>query len=109
MEGDSGYDSMELFEVWLLRRVAQAVEAGEVSADLLTEFRDAFEAAQLTPEVAGYAAAIWEIAKIAGVSEAQAAETLAAIEAQSEVTRERLLRRIAEAWLEGQRKGYRGM
>jgi hypothetical protein len=28
---------MEDFESWLLRRVAQAVEAGEVSADLLAD------------------------------------------------------------------------
>jgi hypothetical protein len=32
---------------------------------------------------------------------------LAAIEAQPNVTQQLLLRRIAEAWLEGQRRAYR--
>lgn len=38
MRGDSP-DTPAPFERWLLRRVAEAVEAGEVPADLLTELR----------------------------------------------------------------------
>lgn len=44
------------------------------------------------------------IADLAGVGETQAAETLATIEAQPTVTRELLMRRFVEAWLEGQRR-----
>lgn len=36
----------------------------------------------------------------------QAGETLAAIEAQPTITRELLMRRFVETWLEGQRKAY---
>ncbi len=97
----------ESFEVWLLRRVARAVEAGEMSAALLTELQAAFEAAQATPQEAAHTAAVRHVAEIAGVPEEQAAETLAAIEAQPEGIRDRLLRRIAEEWLEGQRESYR--
>jgi hypothetical protein len=49
---------MEGFESWLLRRVAQAVEAAEVSADLLTEFRAEFDATRARPHEEGRAAAI---------------------------------------------------
>ena len=35
--GEDPTAPMEAFETWLLHRVAQAVEAGEVSADLLTD------------------------------------------------------------------------
>ncbi len=42
-------DPKEPFESLLLLRVAQAVEAGEVPADLLTELRGEFEAAKDRP------------------------------------------------------------
>jgi DNA-directed RNA polymerase specialized sigma subunit len=95
---------MESFEIWLLRRVGQAVEAGEVPVKVLMDLQAALEAARAISQEAGHAAAIGEIADIAGIPEEQAAETLAAIEAQPTVTREILMRRIAEAWLEGQRR-----
>jgi hypothetical protein len=97
---------MEKFETWLLRRVAQAVEDCEGSADLLTELQAEFAAARERPRQEGHAAAIQHIADIAGVPEAEARRTLAAIEAQPTVTRELLMRRFAEPWLEGQRKAY---
>ena len=100
-------DPLETFEPWLLHRVAQAVEAGEVSADLLTELRAEIDAARERPQEEGHAAAIQHVADLAGVPEEEAAKSLAAIEAQPSVTRELLMRRIAEAWLEGQRKAYR--
>ncbi len=106
MAGDTP-ESLEDFESWLLRRVAQAVEAGEVSADLLTELRAEFDSARGRPEAEGHAAAVQHIAGLAAVPEEEAAKTLAAMEAQPAVTREVLLRRIAEAWLEGQREAYR--
>lgn len=39
-------DPKEAFETWLLRRMAQAVEAGDVSEDLLTELQPEFDAAR---------------------------------------------------------------
>jgi hypothetical protein len=99
-------DPLDTFERWLLHRVAQAVEAGEMSADLLTELRAEFDAARERPQEEGHAAAVQHIAGLAGVSEEEAAKTLAVIEAQPSVTQELLMRRFMEAWLEGQRKAY---
>ncbi len=99
--------SVEDFESWLLRRVAQAVEAGGVSADLLTELRREFDAASERPREESHAAAIQHIADLAEVPEEEAAKTMVTIEAQPTVTRELLMRRFVEAWLEGQRKTYR--
>jgi hypothetical protein len=45
MAGDIS-EPLDGFETWLLRRVAQAVEAGEVSAELLTKLQAACEAAR---------------------------------------------------------------
>ncbi len=103
MAGDKT-EPLENFESWLLRRMAQAVETGEVSVDLLTELRAEIEAARERPEEEGLAAAIQHIAALAEVPVEQAAETLAAIEAQPSITRQLLLRRFVEAWLEGQRR-----
>ncbi len=97
----------ESFETWLLRRVAQAVEAGELPAALLAQLQAKVEAAREKPQEERHAMAVREIAEIAGIDQDQAAETLAAIEAQPTVTQEGLLRRIAEAWLEARRKAYR--
>lgn len=55
-------DSMDTFEPWLLRRVAQAVEAGEVPAGFLTELHAELAAAQARPQEEGRAAAIQHIA-----------------------------------------------
>ncbi len=98
---------MEGFEAWILRRVAEAVEAGEVSGALLAGLQAEFEAAGERPQAEAHAAAIQHIADLAGVAEEEARSGLEAIEAQPAVTRELLLRRFAEAWLEGQRKAYR--
>ncbi len=95
---------MERFESWLLRRVAQAVEAGAVSSHLLTELRDEFEATREKPPEVGLAEAIRTFTEIAGVSQEQAEAMLASLEAQPSVTREAFLRRVAEAWLEEQRR-----
>ncbi len=97
---------MNTFESWLLRRVAQAVESREVPADLLTELQGEFEAAKDRPQEASQAEAIRQFADLAEVSQEQAAEVLASIEAQPTVTRELLMRRFAEAWQEGQQKDW---
>ncbi|HSC72225.1 MAG TPA: hypothetical protein VLH58_12775 [Candidatus Methylomirabilis sp.] len=93
---------MESYLTWLLRRVARAVEAGDVPADLLVELQAEIEATKERPQNEGHAAAIRQIADIAGVDPEKAAEVLTTLEAQPTVTREPLIRRIAEAWLAGQ-------
>ena len=95
---------MEAFEPWLLRRVAQAVEAGEVPAALLAELQAEIEAARETSQEEGHAEAVQDIAARLDLPLEQAEKHLAAIDALPTVTRMLLLRRIAEAWLEGQRE-----
>jgi DNA-directed RNA polymerase specialized sigma subunit len=92
---------MDSFETWLLRRVAQAVEAGEVPSSLLTELQAEIEAARERPQEEGRAEAVQDIAEKLGIPLKQAEHMLATLEAQPTVTRELLMRRIAEAWLEG--------
>lgn len=74
----------------------------------MTELQAEIEAAKERPQVEGHVAAIRQIADLAGVDPEKAAEVLATMEAQPKVTRELLMRRIAEAWLEGHRKAYLG-
>jgi hypothetical protein len=96
--------SGESFESWLLRRVAQFVEAGEVSADLLTELRAEFEASRAKPLEQSHADAVQDIAIELHVPMEKVEAGLVALEAQPRTIREALMRRIAEAWLEGQRR-----
>ena len=98
---------LEDFEIWLLHRVAQAVEAAEVSAELLVELQAVIEAARAVPEEAGEAAAIRQVAELVGISEERAAKALSAIETQTDEVRHRLLRGIAEAWLKDHQEAYR--
>ncbi len=97
-------EPQEHFESWLLHRVAQAVEAREVSSDLLTELRDGFEAARKKPPEVSMAEAVRTFAEIAEVSHKRAEQMLASLETLPAVTRDIFLRRVAEAWLEAQRK-----
>jgi hypothetical protein len=97
----------EPLESWLLRLVAHAVKAGEVPEALLTELRGEIEAAKERSEDEHHAAAIRQIEDLAGVEPEKAAEVLATLEAQPTVTRELVLHRLAEAWLNGQWKAYR--
>ncbi|MFI5341638.1 MAG: hypothetical protein ACHQ7N_17585 [Candidatus Methylomirabilales bacterium] len=100
-------EPVEPFESWLLRRVAQAVEAGEVPATLLADLQAEIEAARERPQEEGYAEAVRDIAQRLDVPLEQAASMLTGLESQPTLTREVFLRRIVEAWLEGQRKVYR--
>ncbi len=96
----------EAFESWLLGRVAQAVEAGKVSADLLAELRAGMEAARERPQEEGHALAVQDIAERLGLPVDQAEMMLCALQSQLPVTQELLLRGIVEVWLTGQRKAY---
>jgi hypothetical protein len=90
---------MESFESWLLCRVARAVEAGEVSVDLLTELQAEFEAARDRPQEQSHADAVQDIAVELQMRMEEVETGLAALETQPRVIREVLMRRIAEAWL----------
>ncbi len=97
-------DPLENFESWLLHRVAQAVEAGDVPGHLFTELRGRIQVAREKPAEVGMADAVRTIAEIAGVSRERAGELLASLETQPTVRREAFLRRVTEVWLEGQRQ-----
>ena len=87
-----------------LRRVAQAVEAGEVPAELLADLQSELAAAWERPPEEDHTAATQHSAALAAVPEEEAAQTLASVQAQPGVTAELLMHRIAEAWLEGERE-----
>ncbi len=48
---------MEMFERWLLQRLARAAEAGKVSADLLADLQAEFVVARVRPQQDAEAAA----------------------------------------------------
>jgi hypothetical protein len=51
-------DPMDAFETWFLRRVAEAVEAGDVPANLLTELQAQIEAAKDLPQEEGHSRSV---------------------------------------------------
>jgi hypothetical protein len=102
-------DLRESFRTWLLRRVAQAVEAGEVPA-LLADLQPEFEASRAklrskAPEQS-QTEAIRDIAVELGMPVEKVDAGLAALEGQPCVVREALMRRIPEAGLAGQWRAH---
>jgi hypothetical protein len=97
---------MEAFESWLLQRLAHAVEAGEVPADLLTELRTEIERAKDLPQEEGHALAVQDIAERLRLPRDEIGRRLTALEAQPTVAKELALRRTVEVWLAGQRRAY---
>lgn len=97
-------DPTDPFETWLLHRVAEAVEAGEVSADLLAEIHAEIADARERPAEERCALALMELAERVHLPVDRLTELLATLEAQPTVTRELLLRRFVEAWLMHQRE-----
>jgi hypothetical protein len=59
---DSLREIAESLETWLLPRISQAVEAGEVSVDLPTELQAEFEASRAKPPEESCADAMQDIA-----------------------------------------------
>ncbi len=80
----------EPFGPWLLRRVARAVEAGEVPADLLAALQAEFEIARKGPQEDALAASIQHIVDLASVLEAEARRVLGAIDSQPSLTQKLL-------------------
>jgi hypothetical protein len=99
-------EPLESFESWLLRRVAQAVETGEVSGDLRSELRAECEGSRATPVAQSHAEAVQDIAVELHMPLETVEAGLTALEAQPRVIREVLMHRIAEAWLEGHGKAH---
>ena len=99
-------DPTEPFETWLLRRVAEDIEGNEVSADLLTELRAALAEVRARPPEARGSLALMELAERVNLPVGHLRELLAALERQPTVTRERIRRRLVEAWLIQQRQAY---
>jgi hypothetical protein len=97
-------DPKEAFEAWLLDRVAQSVEAGEVSGELLTDLRTEMERARKRPQEEGHALAVQDLAERVGLPVDRIEEMLAAIESQPAVMQDLLLRSFGEAWLAGRRE-----
>ena len=100
-------DSLAPFWPWLVRRVEKAVKAGELPGHLLARLHAELAAAPPTAPDGGDALPVQEIADLAGVSIERAAAIFAALQQLPGVARERMRRRIAEAWLERQRSLYR--
>jgi hypothetical protein len=99
-------DPTDAFETWLLQRVAHAVEAGEVSADLLTDLQAEIATAHGRPPENRHAVAIQQLAERFDLSVDRLKELPAGLEAQPSVTRELLLRWVVEAWFGRQREEY---
>ena len=100
-------EPVEPFESWLRRRVAHAVEAGDVPAELLADLQAEFEASRAKPLEQSQAEAVQDIAVELQMPIEKVEAGLAALEAQPRVIREVVLRQIAEKWLEAQRQAYR--
>ena len=79
-------DPAEPFETWLLQSVAYAVEAGEVSADLLTDLHGEIADAHERPPEDRHVVAIQELAERFSLPVDQLKALLAALEAQPSVT-----------------------
>jgi hypothetical protein len=94
------------FETWFLQRPAHAVEAEEVSADLLAELHAEIATARARPPVERHALALMELAERVNLTVDHLTELLATLEAQPLAVRERFLRRFVEAWLVQQRELY---
>lgn len=80
-----------------LRHVSKAVEAGDVPADLLMELQSEFQTARAMPREEGHARAVQDIAERLGIPTEEVEQELNALEAHPTVTRELLMRQIAEA------------
>jgi CheY-like chemotaxis protein len=104
--GEDPPPAAEPFASWLPRRVAEAVQRGEVPAGVLSRLRALLQAGAEASAALPRRAAVGEIAELAGIAPAQAAAVFEALERLPGVAPERLARRIAEAWLERERQQY---
>jgi len=100
-------EPLEDLEYWFLRRVARAVEAGEVSVDLLTELQAGIEGAGEGPQKELYALGVKEVAERVEIPQERAEAMLAALQVHPPMIRELVMRLILELWLADERMKYR--
>jgi hypothetical protein len=94
------------FEVWLLCRIAQAVEACEVSEALLREALDAFGTRDLMFLTGHRDLAVRRLEVLGGVSKAEAEAALEMMQDYPDQLRDRFVCWLAEGWLDGRRRAY---
>ena len=97
----------EPFARWFPRRVAEAVCRGEVPKEVLDRLRARLTTGGDATAELPRLTAVCEIADLAEIPPEQAGEVFGALQRLPAVTREPLIRRIAEAWLEKQRERHR--
>ncbi len=98
----------EAFEGWLLRRLHEAVESGEMPAELVEKFRADATGQEADLSSVRHPIAIRLIADLARVPREQASVLLASLESKNPTNTEGVLQRIAEAWLRQHNAEVRG-
>ena len=99
--------SLNRFAVWLLRRTAEAVEAGEVSEALLREVREELLTQGKAIQFDKRELAVRLLEDLGGVSKEEADAAVKLMQEYPEGMGERFVRWLAEGWLEGHRRAYR--
>ena len=102
----NGPNPADPFESWLLRRVAEAVEPGEMSADLLTDLHAAIAETRGRDPEDRQALTLMDLAERLTLSMDRLQELLTGLQAHPPAVRARFLRRFVEAWLIQQRELY---
>ncbi len=93
-------------EHWLLRRIAQAVEAEELPAQLLTDLDTAIAAMRAEPVKVRREQTIQFLADVTDLPVTTVDQGLQAFERGGLERQERLLQAILDEWLEAQRQAY---
>jgi hypothetical protein len=94
------------FEIWFLCRIAQAVEACEVSEALLREVCDAFRTRDAVFLVGHRESAVRRLEELGGMSKAEAEAALEMMQDYPDRLRDRFVCWLAEGWLDGRRRAY---
>lgn len=94
-------------EQWIRQRVTQAVEAGDVPAELLAELGENLEATRTLPPEQRGRETVQALADALGLPAEQAAEALRAFNGLPAEAQDFALRRLVEAWLVWQGRAYK--
>ena len=94
------------FEVWLLCRIAQAVEACEVSEALLREVYDEFRTRDAVFLAGQRESAVRRLEGLGGVNKAEAEAALEMMQDYPDRLRNRFVCWLAEGWLDRRRRAY---
>ena len=94
------------FEAWLLCRIAQAVEACEVSEALLREACEEFRTGDAVFPVGRRESAVRRLEGLGGVSKVEAEAALEMMQDYPDRLRDRFACWLAEGWLASRRRAY---